>query len=645
MRIRHKLLAIVASATAAALLLAGAALFAWDLVRLRHELLGDLAATAALVAEHSTAALSFDDPSVAEANLRSLRSQTHVVAGCLYDVDGALFAQYRRKGTEPGLCPPGPGRVGAAFTDGVAELWTPVALEGARIGTLYLRSSLSALRKRQRVQLWTLAGALAVALAGGLLLSLRLQRIVEEPVSELAAVASAVTLANDYSLRAERRTEDEIGELVDSFNRMLAQVEAADASLRQTKDELEGANVDLRHEVVERQRAEQEKAGLLEREQAARREAESANRLKDEFLATLSHELRTPLNAILGWVALLQEGKRDPATLDRATGVIERNARAQAQLVDDLLDVSRIITGKLSLDLQAVDLPSVLQAVADTVRPAAEAKRITVELDAPDSIPTVRGDPARLQQAIWNLVSNAVKFTPPERRVWIRARAEGGEAEIEVEDEGLGIEADFLPHVFERFRQQDSSTTRTHGGLGLGLAIVRHLVELHGGEVEAESPGPGQGATFRLRLPLRPPADTEPETGAPESTGDLEGLRVLLVEDEADARELYRMILDASGATVVAVGTADEALRHFEADPPDVLVSDIGLPGTDGYELMRRIRSLPSPGGGTVPALALTAYAGAEHERRALAAGFQLHAAKPVSSGELVALVRRLAAT
>jgi len=236
-RVRHKLLAIVASATAAALLLAGAALYAWDLVRLRRELLGDLAATAALVAEHSTAALSFDDPTVAEQNLRSLRSQAHVVAGCLYDMDGELFARYRRSDAEPDLCPEEPRTVGAAFSHGVAELWTAVSLDGARIGTLYLRSSLGTLRARQRVQLWTLAGALAVALAGGLLLALRLQRIVEEPVSELAAVASAVTLANDYSLRAERRTEDEIGELVDSFNRMLAQVETADASLRQAKDE------------------------------------------------------------------------------------------------------------------------------------------------------------------------------------------------------------------------------------------------------------------------------------------------------------------------------------------------------------------------------------------------------------------------
>jgi signal transduction histidine kinase/CheY-like chemotaxis protein len=628
-RLRHKLLAIVMSATAAALLLAGAVLFMWDVRRLRGELLDDLSATAALIADHSTAALAFQDRETARQNLASLRSQAPVVSACLYDAGGALFAQYHSRRV-PGLaCPSAPEPPGARVGERVAELWRAVALEGTPLGALYIRSDLAPLRQRQRLQLWTLAGVLAVALVGGLLLSLRLQRIVTGPVGQLAAVAEAVTRRRDYSLRAERRSEDEVGDLVSACNQMLAEIEAAD--------------VDLRHEVEERQRAEQEKAALLGLEQAARRESEAANRLKDEFLATLSHELRTPLNAILGWVALLQAGKTDPRTLERAMTVIERNARAQAQLVDDLLDVSRIITGKLALDLRAVDLPAVLQEVADAIRPAAEAKGIEVEVEVEEGMPRLKADPARLQQMVWNLVSNAVKFTPGEGRVWIRARRRDRRVEIEVEDRGSGIDEAFLPHVFERFRQQDSSTTRAHGGLGLGLAIVRHLVELHGGEVEAESPGQGQGALFRIRLPLRPAPEADEEARPDEVAGDLGGLRVLLVEDEPDARELYRVILEENGARVVDVASAAEALVSFEVAPPDVLVSDIGLQGTDGYELIARIRSLPAAQGGSVPAVALTAYAGKEHERRALAAGFQMHVSKPVAAGELVALVRELA--
>ena len=631
MRLRHKLLAIVMSATAAALLLAGAVLVAWDVQRLREELLGDLRATAALIADHSTAALAFQDRGTAHDNLGSLRSQPLVVAACLYDAGGALFAQYHRRAAPAAPCPSAPERAEPRVGERVAELWAPVVQQGTQLGTLYLRSDLGPLRQRQRLQLWTLAGVLAVALVGGILLSLRLQRIVTGPVGELAAVAEAVTRRRDYSLRAQRRSQDEVGELVTAFNQMLAEIEASD--------------VDLRHEVEERQRAEQEKAALLGAEQEARREAEAANRLKDEFLATLSHELRTPLNAILGWVALLQAGKTDPQTLDRAMTVIERNARAQAQLVDDLLDVSRIITGKLSLDLRPVDLPATLREVADAIRPAAEAKGIAVEVEVAEDIPRLKADPARLQQMVWNLVSNAVKFTPGEGRVSIRARRRQGRVEIEVQDRGIGIAEEFLPHVFERFRQQDSSTTRAHGGLGLGLAIVRHLVELHGGEVEAESAGKGQGAVFRIRLPLRPVPEEGEEAPAAVAQGDLRGLRVLLVEDEPDARELYRVILEENGARVVDVASAREALTSFEVAPPDVLVSDVGLEGMDGYELMTRIRRLPAARGGSVPAVALTAYAGKEHERRAFAAGFQMHVSKPVAAGELVALVRELAAS
>jgi signal transduction histidine kinase len=626
-RLRSKLLLVVLASTAAALLLAGAALFAWDRIRLRRELLGDLEATAALLADQSTAALAFQDPEAARENLRSLRSQRQVVSGCLYTADGALFAEYHRRGTA-GTCPPRSEAAGADVGT-AAELWAPVMLDGQPTGILFLRSDLGALHRRQLLQLAALAGALVVALGGGLLVSLRLQRTISGPVAELAATAAAVTGTRDFTLRASRRSDDEVGELVIAFNQMMG--------------EIEEANADLRTEIHERQRAEQEKAELLTREQAARAESEAANRLKDEFLATLSHELRTPLNAILGWVALLQAGKRDDDTLDRATEVIERNARAQARLVEDLLDVSRIITGKLSLDLAPVDVAAILEAVVDTLRPAAQAKRLRLELEVEPDLPDLQADAARLQQAVWNLVSNAVKFTSEEGRIRVRCRRLAGAVEIEVADDGIGIDPAFLPLVFERFRQQDASTTRSHGGLGLGLAIVRHLVELHGGTVEAESAGAGQGATFRLRLPVSAPAAAG-ETAAAGGDGvRLDGLRVLLVEDETDARELYQLILEERGATVVATATVEEALRRFTADPPDVLVSDIGLPVRDGYALIRRVRKLAPAAGGKVPAVALTAYADPAHHRRALAAGFQVHAAKPVAADELAALVRRLA--
>ena len=642
MRIRSKLLAIVLSATAAALLLAGAVLLVWDQRRVRKELLEDLGSTAALVAENSTAALTFEDEAVARENLQTLGSQPHVVAGCLYETAGGPFATYFRGEREPSLCPPEGAPIRPRFRDGVAELAVPVMLEDDRIGYLYLRSDLRTLRQRQLVQIWTLAAVLGVALGGGFLLSLPLQRLVERPIRELADTAQAITRRGDYSIRAQPHTTDEVGDLVAAFNQMLAEIEASDASLRDAKADLEAANTDLRHEVEERERAEQEKARLLEREREARRESEAANRLKDEFLATLSHELRTPLNAILGWVALLQAGKTDPATLERATSVIERNARSQAQLVDDLLDVSRVIAGKLSLDLHRVDLRAVLDAVADTMRPAAEAKRIRVEFDVEEDLPRFRADPARLQQMIWNLASNAVKFTPEGRGVCIRARRVGDRIEIEVEDEGIGISPDFLPHVFERFRQQDSSTTRSYGGLGLGLAIVRHLAELHGGEVSAESAGLDRGAIFRLSLPLQPVEEGDVPEEATLDESDLGGLRVLLVEDEPDARDLYRVGLEESGARVVAVGTVAQALLAFDERPPDVLVSDIGLPGSDGYSLIREIRHRSAAAGGAVPAIALTAYASDGDRRRARDAGFQVHVSKPIGVTELVREVRNL---
>jgi PAS domain S-box-containing protein len=390
-------------------------------------------------------------------------------------------------------------------------------------------------------------------------------------------------------------------------------------------------------------------------------ELEQANRVKDEFLATLSHELRTPLTAMLGWSRMLRSGQLDEAGRARAVQVIERNAEAQAKLIEDLLDVSRIITGKLRMEVQPVVLAPVVETAVNGLRPAAEAKRLRLDSSLDPAAGPVTGDPARLQQVVTNLLSNAIKFTPEGGRVEVRLERAGGRARIVVSDTGVGISPEALPHVFERFHQADSSNTRAHGGLGLGLAIVRHLVESQGGSVSAQSPGEGLGAVFTVELPLTAAPGTQPPRGRPElfseqarsttneggmfgAPGALEGVRVLLVEDERDTREFLKTILEGCGAAVTEAASAAEALAALEHARPDVLVSDIGMPGENGYELIKRVRALPAERGGRVPAVALTAYAGPKDRRRALLAGFHTHLAKPVEPDELLAVLASLSA-
>jgi signal transduction histidine kinase/DNA-binding response OmpR family regulator len=379
-------------------------------------------------------------------------------------------------------------------------------------------------------------------------------------------------------------------------------------------------------------------------------EAREASRLKDEFLATVSHELRTPLNAILGWTHLLRRGGLPPDTAARALEIIERNTIAQAVLIDDLLDVARVVTGKLRLHLAPLDVRAAVQAAVDAIRPAADAKAIAVRLEAQDEVGEVAGDADRLRQIIWNLLSNAVKFTPEGGRIDVRVAARGADVEIAVRDTGIGIRPEFLPHVFDRFRQADGSTTREHGGLGLGLAIVRHLVELHGGRIAAWSAGERTGATFTVRLPRQtapaaggatssPPA----EVGIPRALPSLAGLRILVVEDEDDARHLVEAVLASAGAEVRTAQTAAAAWRLLAERPPDVLVADLALPGEDGFALVRRLRAAEPPLS-AVPAIALTAYAGASHRQAALAAGYNEHLAKPVEPGRLAMVVAALAA-
>jgi signal transduction histidine kinase/CheY-like chemotaxis protein len=376
----------------------------------------------------------------------------------------------------------------------------------------------------------------------------------------------------------------------------------------------------------------------------ARVEAETASRLKDEFLATLSHELRTPLNAIVGWSRLLLEGRHSEADVQRALRVIDRNARAQVQIIEDILDVSRIVTGALRLDPRPLDLRALLEEGLDVVRPAAAAKEIAVGADLGRPVPLV-ADPRRLQQVFWNLLSNAVKFTPAGGRIDVRLRGSPDGVEVEVMDSGPGIHPDFLPHVFERFRQADSTASRAHGGLGLGLAIVRHLVELHGGTVRAENRGDREGSVFTVRLPLA--ADREdaapPAAGGAAPPPRLDGLRVLAVDDDDDALELLTLALERAGAAVSSARSASECLAALGEHRPDVLVCDIGMPQEDGHELIRRVRALGEPALAGVPAVALTAYASGEDRRRAAAAGFDAYLAKPVEPAALSATIAAVA--
>jgi signal transduction histidine kinase len=410
-------------------------------------------------------------------------------------------------------------------------------------------------------------------------------------------------------------------------------------------------DVELAGELARRAAIAIEHVRLFASAQAAKRHAEEASRMKDEFLGIVSHELRTPLTAILGWARILETKASDPVLLERGLEVIRRNANAQVRIIEDILDVSRIITGKLRLEFKPIELDAVLRTAIDVLRPTAEAKGLRIDFVAPDPCPRVLGDPDRLQQVAWNLLSNSLKFTP--QGGCIQVKLSGGERQmtVNVVDSGAGIAPDFLPYVFDRFRQGDASATRAHGGLGLGLAIVRHLVELHGGTVQATSLGLGRGATFTITLPALPTASTRPggtvasvmppveDAGKPIP---LDGLRVLVVDDEPDARELLVLILRAHGAITESAGSAHEALECIARSKPDVLVSDIAMPGADGIELIQKIRQLDGDVG-RLPAIALTAYSRSESRRKILAAGFQVHVAKPIEPAALTAVVANLA--
>jgi signal transduction histidine kinase/ActR/RegA family two-component response regulator len=629
LQIRNKLIVLLLATSAVVLGLASVGHLYFQYVRVRADAANDLRTQATVLLDSAAAPLSFNVDSEAQATLDTLGASVNVRTACLYDEQERLVAQHRKPGAL--ACPDARPQV-----DGVTyERNRIVVAESSwkdlkRIGTIYIRSDLGALQTRLRDQFIVIGGVMAIALGVAVLLSARLQRVVSEPIIDLSRTASAIASAGDYSVRARRRTDDEIGTLVDAFNGMLQTIQSRDADLSR-------ANEELRREVAERRKAEQERAELLVRER-------EANRLKDEFLATLSHELRTPLNAILGWTKLLRGGALPAESRDRALEKVERNAQMQTRLVEDLLEVSRITTGKLRLEIREYDLVAAAARAVDSIRPAAEARGIRLEQDFAFTGLLTTGDPDRIQQVIWNLLSNAVKFTPTGGTTRIAIRRVDDVDEIVVSDTGIGIDPVFLPHVFDTFRQADASATRAHGGLGLGLAIVRNLVELHGGDVRADSGGRDLGAAFTVRLPARvAPRQAEETKRQPTVVphGALSGSTILAVDDDTDTRELLQSILEAAGARVHAAGSVDEALLTLQHERPDALVSDIGMPGRDGYDLLQEIRAMLGDRSPRV-AVALSAYA-AEHDRqRSSAAGFQQHIAKPVDPAALVQILRHL---
>ena len=626
--IRHKLVAMIMTTAVVVLLISSGGYVVTDYFRTRGEMIRELEALAQLVLDNSQAAIQFNDQPAARETLQSLASNPHMRAACLYDGAGRLFADFHMRTWE---CPPASPADGYQFTSDRLELTASGELARRRFGSLTLRSDLGLLASRLRVQIIAVATLLVVALMLALALSAKLQSVVSEPVMELSNTAAHVSARGDYSLRARRTTDDELGALVDAFNRMLERIESREAALSKTNEE-------LRREVVERRKAEQERAEMLVRER-------EANRLKDEFLATLSHELRTPLNAILGWIKLLRAKAVPAGSYDRALEKVERNAQVQSRLIEDLLEISRITSGKLRLEHRGLDLVSVTNIAIDSIRPAAVARGVAIQRTFGGSTLPTAGDPDRLQQVIWNLLSNAVKFTPSGGTVTVELSRADGVDRLVVRDTGIGIDPAFLPNVFDTFRQADASSTRSHGGLGLGLSIVKRLVELHGGQVEAMSEGVGRGARFSVTLPVMSPIRPQPEPRVlprpdlPE--GRLVGATILVVDDDLDTREMLSAVLQGAGAHVHSAASAEEALNVVLEARPDAIVSDIAMPGQDGYSLMRELTAVL---GRDVPRVkvALTAFAATGDRERALDAGFQRHITKPFDPVALVDILEQM---
>jgi signal transduction histidine kinase/ActR/RegA family two-component response regulator len=616
--IRRKLTSANIATTGLALLLASAAFAAYEAYSFRARLVRQMSTQADIVGYNAASAILFEDHEAAARTLAALVAEPHVLAAGVYLPGGEEFATYRRKGVEGRVLHEGGAVDGHRFESGGLLVQRGIVVDGERIGSVRVLTDLDELAASG-----TRFGVIAVvvfiaSIIASLPLLARLQRVILEPIIDLVRKARIVSEQKDYSVRAVPASEDELGLLVHTFNEMLAQIQKRDQDLERARDE-----------------------------------AETANRAKDEFLAVLSHELRTPLSPVLAWARMLRSGQLDAERTNRGLDVIERNVKSQVQLIEDLLDVSRIITGKMRLDVRPTEVGPVVEAAVDSVRSTADVKGIRLQTILDPRAVLVAGDPERLKQIFWNLLSNAIKFTPKGGRVQIVVQRINSHVEIAVSDTGKGIDAAFLPYVFDRFRQADSTSTRAHGGLGVGLSIVRHLVELHAGSVRAESPGEGKGATFTVELPIAvvhaaPAADRvhpNDDDAAPPAlpVAMLAGLDILVVDDDADTLDTVRVLLEQSGARVRVAGSVREALETMSSRVPDLLISDIGMPDEDGYALIRKVRALDPEHGGRVPALALTAYARVEDRLQVLSAGFQMHVPKPIEPAELIAVVGSLA--
>jgi signal transduction histidine kinase/ActR/RegA family two-component response regulator len=603
--IRHKLLLMVLTSTTVALVLAGGGFLAWDIVQFRSAARQEMLTQAAIIAENSGAPLAFGDDRVAREILRTLNLQARVEMACLYQSHGAVLTTYQRELER--TCPSDPPLT-SSFGWGAFHIVTPVTIGKERVGTLYIRRELRDLYARLRVAVAAILVVLLLAVAAAFLTGARMQRSIAAPLLQLANTARDISNTRNYALRAAPDSNDEIGVVMRAFNEMLDRI-----------------------------------AEALERER-------QVGRLKDEFLATLSHELRTPLTAMLGWTRMLRSSRLSPEMQSKALEIIERNARAQSTLVEDLLDMSRIVSGKPRLQIREADLAAVIDDAVAVVQPAAGAKRLELHVDIDTRPAMTYGDASRLQQVVWNLLSNSVKFTPPHGHIRVRLVRDTG-YRLFVEDSGSGIDAKFLPIVFEAFRQVDGTSSREHGGLGLGLAIAKQLVELHGGTIHAYSAGRGRGATFEVFLPSVVPVSADGRThrhlaeSLPPAQIDgslLRGLRVLVVDDEADARMLLETGLSQYGAEVTTAANASDALAEIERRPPHVVLSDIAMPNEDGLSLIRKLRARPDSSGGDIPAIAITAYASASDRQATEAAGFQAHVAKPFEVAEVATLMAML---
>jgi signal transduction histidine kinase/CheY-like chemotaxis protein len=606
-------MSLIVSAIAVLVVLTGITLF--DVQQYRARAREDAASLAGILSESSVAALAFEDSAAARVTLGSLRLQASVTRACVYSDQGYLFAGYARgtnnacPATLPSESPP--RRVGVTRA---------VRRNQTLLGYTYVEGDLSGLM--ERVGLLTAAGFVLLIVAGALsfLLAQRLTRGVSQPIARLAAEARRIGRDGDYSLPEMEAQSDEVGDLVRSFHAMIARVREA--------------NEGLVREIEQRKAIEAEREILLERER-------EESRRKDEFVATVSHELRTPLGAILGWTQVMRATELDRATLHKALEAITRSAEAQARVIEDLVDVSRIAAGKLKLAIEVVDLRVPVGAALDVARREAEARDLTLETHLPQDPVPVRADPGRIRQVVANLLSNAIKFTERGGCIVLTVRELGRMWEIVVSDDGVGIEPAVLPHVFDRYRQADSSTTRHFEGLGLGLSIVKEVTEMHGGTVSAESEGRGKGATFRVRLP-RHTAATAPmvvtvDGGRRER---LDGIVVLAVDDNADALDIMATALTAAGAEVHTASSGSAAIREWERDPPDVLLCDLAMPGMDGFEVLAEVKERDAAADRHTPAIAVTAHATPEHRRRSAAAGFVAHVTKPYRVPELVRAVK-----